>query len=95
MDGGSRKGQEKWNIIPKTGSRRKSVGIFANSRVRDGDAWRCLYPVGIPACACYRTPMWIKLDTEQPIMPSRLDLAQARECWRFHGGVSTPMYENI
>ena len=82
MGGGYRKGQAKWNIISETGSQRDYVGFVANSRVRDGEAWRCLDPVGIPDCAWYRMPLWIKQDTEPPIMSYRIYLAQAREGWR-------------
>ena len=54
--------------------------VFAtNSRVREGEDWGWLYPVGIPDIALYRMPLWIKLDTESPIISSRLYLAQAGE----------------
>ena len=95
MDGGSRKGQAKWNIRSENGSRRESVGVVANSRVRDGEAWRCLDPAGIPYCAWYRKSMYIKLEMEPPMMSSRIDLAQDREGWRCHDGISTSMHENI
>ena len=77
MDGGYRKGQARWNIISETGSRRESVGVVANSRVIDGEAWRFLDPAVIPDCAWYRMPLWIKLETEPPIMSSRIYLVQA------------------
>ena len=78
MDGGSRKGQARCNISSDNGSRIESVVVVANSRVRDGEAWRCLYPAGISAYKCYRMPLWVKLETEPPIMSSRIDLAQTR-----------------
>ena len=40
-------------------------------------------------------PMWIKIETETPMMPSILDLEKDREYWRCHDGVSTPMYEKM
>ena len=40
MEGESIKGQAKWNIISETGSQRDLVGVVANSRLRDGEAWR-------------------------------------------------------
>ena len=55
-DRGCRKGQEMWNISLETGSRRELVGVVANSRVRYGEAWRCLDPAGIPDRAWYRMP---------------------------------------
>ena len=79
MDGGSRKGQARWNIISETGSRRESVVIVANSIVRDSEACILLDPAGIPTRAWYRMTLWIKLETEPPIMYSRICLAQARE----------------
>ena len=54
MDIGSRKGQEIWNIISETGLRRESVGFAANYRVREGEAWRCLYPAVIRTLTWYR-----------------------------------------
>ena len=63
MDGGSRKGQAGWNISSETGLRRESVGVVENSRVRDIKSCRCLALVGIPACARYSIPLWIKLET--------------------------------
>ena len=95
MNGGSRKGQEKWNISSQTGSQRNSVVVVTNYRVRDSEACRCLYPAGIPARAWYSIPLCIKLDTEPPIMSSVIDLAQAMEGWRGHGRLSTPMYEKV
>ena len=96
MDGGgSRKGQANWNINYETGSRRYYVGVVANYRVRDGEAWRCLDPGGIPARAWYRRPLWTILDMEPTIMHSRIDLAQARERWRCHNELSTPMHEEM
>ena len=95
MDRGYRKGQDGWNIISETGLRRKLVEVAANSRVRDGEACRCLYLMDIPACAWYMMPLWIKLKTEPPIMSSRLDLAQAREDWRCNDRLSTHMYKNM
>ena len=92
---GSRKGQGKWNIILETGLKRESVGISSNSRMRDREACRCLYPAGIPACAWYRMTLWIILDTEPPIMSSILDLEQAREGCRCCIRLSTPIYEKI
>ena len=95
MDGGSRKGQAKWNIRYENGSRIKSVGVVPNYRVRDGEAWRCLYPAGIPTRAWYRMPLWIKIETEPPVMSSIIDLVKDREGWSFHDGISTPMYEKM
>ena len=40
-------------------------------------------------------PLWVKLETEHPIMSYRIDLEQARECWRCHDGLSMPMYEKM
>ena len=40
-------------------------------------------------------PLWIKLDTEPPIMASIIDLTRAREGCRYNDGLSTPMYGNI
>ena len=37
------------------------MGVVANYREIDGEAWRCLDPTGIPACAWYRMPLWIKV----------------------------------
>ena len=71
------------------------MGVATNSIVRDGDAWRCVDPAGIPDCAWYRMPLWVKLETEPTIVPSRLDLEQSREDWRCHYGMSTSMYENM
>ena len=62
MYGGSRKVQAKWNIRSDTSLQRESVGVLANSRVRYGDYWRCLDPVGIPTCSWYRLPHWNKID---------------------------------
>ena len=95
MDGGSRKDQAKCNTISETVLRRISVGVVANYRLIDGEAWRCLDPVGIPDCAWYRMPLWIKIEVEPQIMSSRIDLAQAREGWRCHDRISTPMYEKM
>ena len=78
MDGGSRKGQAEWNIIPETALRRDSVVCSTNYIVRYREDWRCLDPAGIPSCVWYMTPLWIKLETETPIICSRLDLAQSR-----------------
>ena len=95
MDGGYRKGQEEWNIIPETGSRIYFVICSTNDRVRYTEDWMCLDPAGIPSCVWYMTPMWIKLETGTPIMSSRLDLAQSREGCRCHDRLSAPMYENM
>ena len=95
MDGGSRKGQEKWNIISETGIRRYLVLFAKYSRVRDGEAWRFLDPTGIPANVWYRTTLWINLETKPPIVSSRLDLAQDREGCRCHDRISMPMYEKM
>ena len=95
IDGGSIKGQAKWNIIYDAGSLRESMGDVSNCRVRGGETWSCLDPAGIPARAWYRIPLRIKLDTEPPITYFIIDLAQAREVWRFHDGLSTPMYEKM
>ena len=73
MGGGYRKGQTRWNISSDTISQRELVGFAKNSILRDCEAWKCLYPAGIPSRACYRMPLWIKLDTEPPIMYSRLE----------------------
>ena len=89
--GGSIKGQAECKISSETGSRRDPVRVVANSRVRYSEAWRCLDPVGIPACTWYRMPLWIKLETEPPIMSSIIDLTQYREGWRCHDGLSMPM----
>ena len=95
MDGGSRKGQMRWNVILGIDLRRDLMRVAANYRVRGGEAWRCLYPEGIPAYSWYSMPLWVNLDTEPPIMPSILDLVQPREGWRCHDGLSMPMYEKI
>ena len=95
MDGGFRKGKAKWNRGSKNGPQRESVGIVPKSKVRDGESWRCLYPAGIPDRAWYRMLLWIKLDTKAPIMSSMIDLAQAREGWRFHDSLSMHMYEKM
>ena len=95
MDGGSRKGQTKWNISSETGLQRESVGVVDNYIVRYGEVWRCLYPSGIPAYAWYRMPLWIELETEPLITSSIIDLAQAREAWRFHDRLSTPMHQKM
>ena len=95
MDRGSRKGQARWNIISETGFQRELMVVAANSRVRDGKAWRCLDPAVIPACEGYRMPLRIKLETEPPIIPYILYLAQAREVWRCWDGLSNPMYEKM
>ena len=58
-----------------------------NYRVRDGESWRFLDHVGISTLACYRIPWWIKL--------SILGLAQARESFRWHEGISTPIYGKL
>ena len=71
------------------------MGVLTNYKVRDGEFWMCLYPAVISACAWYRMPLWINLETEPPIISSRIDLAQAREGWRCHDGLSTPRHENI
>ena len=95
MDVESRKGQEKWNIFPETGLRRDSVVFSTNSSVRDGEAWRCLDPAGIPSRVWYRMPLWIKLETEPPIMSSRLYLEEARKGCRCHDSISTSVYEKM
>ena len=95
MDRGYRKGQERWNIRSDTGLRRELVRFQENSRVRDGDAWRCQYPADIPARVWYRMPLWIMLDTEPPITSSRLYLAQSREGCRCHDRLYIPTYENM
>ena len=95
MDGGSRKGQAKWNIILETGLRRYLVVCSTNDRVRERDYWRWIDPTGMPSHVWYMTYLWIKLDMEPPIISSRLDLAQSREGCRCHARLSTPMYENI
>ena len=95
MCGGSIKGQGRWNISSDTGLRRYVLVIAANSRVRDGEAWRCLDSAGIPACSWYRIPLWIKLDTERSIMPYILYLAQSRKGCRCHHVMSTPMYDKM
>ena len=95
MDGESRKVQEKWNKIPETSSQRDSVVFSTNYRVRDGEAWMCLDHAVIPSRVWYRMPLYIKLETEPPIMSSILDLEQAREGCRRHDRLSTPMYENM
>ena len=82
MDRCTRKGQANWNIITDNGSQRELVGFATHSRVRYGEAWRCIDLGGIPARTWYRKPMWIKLETEPPIMYSISDLAQAREGFR-------------
>ena len=69
--------------------------VVQNSRVRDGEAWSCLDPAGITDRAWYSMPLWINIDTEPPIISDRKDLVQAREVWRCHDGLSTPMYENM
>ena len=92
---GSRKGQARWNISSENGYQRELVGVVENSRVRDGEAWRCLDPAGIFARAWYRMPLWIKLETEPSISSSVIYLVQARDGWRFHDGISTPMYEKM
>ena len=68
------------------------MGVVANSKVRDSEAWRCLDPTGIPAHTWYRMPLWIKLEMQPPMISSRIDLAQAREGQRCHVRISTPMY---
>ena len=93
MGRGSRKGQARWNISLDTGLQRELVGFVANSKVRGGEAWRCLDPAGIPASTWYKMPMWINIETEPPIMSSGIDLAKTRGGWRCHDGISTPMYE--
>ena len=95
MDGGSRKGQTKWNISSETGLQRKSMGVVANYKMIDGEAWRCLDPAGIPYCAWYRKSMYIKLEMEPTMMSSRIDLAQARDGCRCHASLSTPIYKNM
>ena len=95
MDGGSRKGQAKWNIISETVLRRYLVLFAKYSRVRDGGAWRFLDPMVITANAWYRTTLWINLETKTPIVSSRLDLAQDREGCRCHDRISMPMYEKM
>ena len=95
LDKGSRNGQAKWNIRSDTALRRESVGLVTNYRVRNGEAWRCLYPAGILTCMWYRMPLWIKLETEHPIMSYIIDLEQPREGWRCHDGIYMPMYEKI
>ena len=95
MNGGSRKCQARWNIISETGSQKYLVVFAANYRVRDGEDWKCLDPAGIPAHAWYRMPPWVKLETEPPITSSRLYLAQSREGFRCHDGISTPMYKKM
>ena len=47
--------------------------------MRDGEALRCLDPVGISSLEWYKMPLWIKLDTKTPIMSYRTDLDQSRE----------------
>ena len=71
------------------------VLFYTNFRVRDREDWRCLYPAGIPSRVRYRMPLWIKLETEPPITPSRLDSEQAREGCRCHDRLSMPMYKKI
>ena len=71
------------------------MGAVVNYIVRDGEAWRCLDPAGIPYCAWYRMPLWIKLEMEPPIIYSRIDLAQDSKGWRCHHGIYTPMYEKM
>ena len=95
MDRGSRKGKVKWNISSETGLQRKSMVVVANYKMRDDEAWRCLDPAGIPTCAWYGMPLWINLETEPPIISSRIYLEQASEGWRFHDRLSTPMYEKM
>ena len=92
IDGGSRKGEAKWKIIPETGFQRDSVVCSKNYIVRYRENWRCLDSAGKPSPVWYRMPMWIKLETEHPIISSRLDLAQSREGCRLHDRLSTPMY---
>ena len=82
MERGARKGHVRWNIRSETGLRIHLVVVVVNSRVRDGEAWRCLDLSGIPARAWYNMALWIKLKTEPPIVFSRIDLAQTREGWR-------------
>ena len=69
--------------------------FFANYRVRDGEDWRCLDTAVIPTCAWYKMALWIKLETEPSISSSVIYLVQARDGWRFHDGISTPMYEKM
>ena len=78
-----------------TGLQRELVGFVANSKVRDGEAWRCLDSTGIPAIAWYRMPLWIKLKMEPPIIYSRLDLEKDREGCRFRDVLSKPIYGNM
>ena len=95
MNGGFRKGQVKWKIILETGLQRYLIVCSKNYRVRDRYYWRFLYPAGILSRVWYSIPLWIKLETEPPIMSSILDLAQDREVCRCHGRLSSPMYEKI
>ena len=87
MDGGSRKGQVRWNISLETGLQIYSVVFAKNYRVGDSEACRCLDPAGIPACACYRM--------HPQIMFSRLDLGQAREGCMCHDRLSMPMCKKM
>ena len=95
MDRGSIKGQVRWNIISENGLQIDPVVVVANSILRYSEAWRCLDLAGIPVCEWYKMALWIKLETEPLIMYSIIDLAQAREGWRCHDRLSTPMYENM
>ena len=92
MARGSRKGQARWIISSGTGVRRELVGFVTNSRVRHSEAWMCLDTVGIPACAWYKMPLWIKIDTEPLLISCIIDLAQARKGCSCHDGLSMPMY---
>ena len=92
MNGGYRKGQARWNIILETGYQRELVGFAANYKVRYGEAWRCLDPAFISSLGWYTMPLWIKLETEPPIMSSILDLGQARKCCRCHDELSMRMH---
>ena len=69
------------------------MGVVVNSRLIDGEDFRCINTAGIVARAWYRMPMWIKLEIEPPIMSSRIDLVHSRESWRCHDRLSTHMYE--
>ena len=95
VDEGSIKIQARWNISLETDLQREPVVFAANFRVRDGEAWRCLDPAGIPYCAWYRKSMYIKLEMEPPMMSSRIDLAQDRDGCRCHASLSTPIYKNM
>ena len=76
----------------ETGYQRELVGFAAKYRMSDGEAWRYLDPAGITSLECYKMPLWIKLDTEPPIMSSILDLEQARKYFRCHDELSMPIY---